>query len=655
MNGVQTLTNLLTGNTFFKIPIYQRGYSWKLEHINAMLVDLENLIASDDEEYYTGVIVLQKTKQRWNELQQFNPTQFFIVDGQQRLTTLYIYLSLLMNHPKHENLLFDGNKNLKEILSNFIYSLDRKNYKLSYLQDSEDFDILKEIVNDYENRGIDQRIKNIYTSNILNAKKFMNAWLETKMDEEKDNYENYLKKVITAIVEYLKFDVKEFVETDDDSRMYVVFETINKRGKPLSDLESLKNRLIYLSSLQKRIEDNDRSISLKIQNLIKNTWRDIYSFLGKPIDDPLSDDDFLRDHWIMYSRFDKKGEKPYARDIFDLYFTSMNFLNSKPLPDFSNKHINIFEIEAYVKNLEKSIPIWFQIKKPDHEENILNFGLKKNSINNYLIKIKQLKYDFFTPLILAALYHHKNTPQEENIIELLKQIERYVFTLFYISERRSDLGSYTFQRLANDLFNNQNILQSSIINQISGMINGSKDYSRNFGTEKFIIQIKDLFAIQDAIGFGSWRGIKYFLKEYDVFDNSQDNIFELSEYELAPIFKFDKNSSDYLIKKSISHLNSEYQNLKIKQLLSCYYNLGNYVLLPKEYKNKIDDDNRFLSILNYLPKDSASYHYLKRVNEWTPKEIKRRGIDLLKFMEKRWEIEINNIDNLLFPDESYRF
>ena len=369
----------------------------------------------------------------------------------------------------------------------------------------------------------------------------------------------------------------------------------------------------------------------------------------------MSDDDFLRDHWIMYSRFDKRGEKPYARDIFDLYFTSMNFLNSKPLPEFSNKQINIFEIEDYVRNLEKSIPIWFQIKKPDHEENIRKFGLTKNSINTFLIKIKQLKYDFFTPLILAAIYHHQNTPQEESIIELLKQIERYIFTLFYISERRSDLGSYTFQRLANDLFKDQNILQTNIIDQISGMINGSKDYSRNFGIEKFIIQIKDLFAIQDAVGFGSWRGIKYFLKEYDVFDNSLDNISDLNTYELVPLFNFDKNSSDYLIKKSISTLGNEYQSLKAKQLLSCYYSLGNYVLLPKEHKNKINDNNRFASILNLLTKDSGSYNYLKKVNEWTPKEIKKRGIELLKFMEKRWDIEISSIDNLLFPEESYRF
>ena len=64
---------------------------------------------------------------------------------------------------------------------------------------------------------------------------------------------------------------------------------MNNRGKKLSDLELLKNRLIYLTSLytEKEVKENDRNA---IRKNINQAWREIYYQLGRNKLQPLNDD-----------------------------------------------------------------------------------------------------------------------------------------------------------------------------------------------------------------------------------------------------------------------------------------------------------------------------------------------------------------------------
>ena len=79
-------------------------------------------------------------------------------------------------------------------------------------------------------------------------------------------------------------------EIDNDLDIFVTFETMNNRGKELSLLELLKNRLIYLSTLLKVPEDQQRSL----RHNITAVWKTIYEYLGKEEGRPLDDDQFLR-------------------------------------------------------------------------------------------------------------------------------------------------------------------------------------------------------------------------------------------------------------------------------------------------------------------------------------------------------------------------
>jgi len=94
------------GNRAFIIPEYQRGYSWGKKQREDLLVDIQNLFISSYR-HYTGTIVA--SYKRTEEVEIYD-----IVDGQQRLTTLVILLSVMYNQKKlnqtNQNELLDSDK-----------------------------------------------------------------------------------------------------------------------------------------------------------------------------------------------------------------------------------------------------------------------------------------------------------------------------------------------------------------------------------------------------------------------------------------------------------------------------------------------------------------------------------------------------------------
>ena len=82
-----SLAKVLSGDYSFTIPTYQRPYAWKTDQTLQLLDDVEgSLTRGADETYFLGSIVL---------VQQEGPNAFDVIDGQQRLTTLTILLSVL--------------------------------------------------------------------------------------------------------------------------------------------------------------------------------------------------------------------------------------------------------------------------------------------------------------------------------------------------------------------------------------------------------------------------------------------------------------------------------------------------------------------------------------------------------------------------------
>ena len=100
ISGEQTLSSLFNGN-FYRIPDYQRGYAWEKEQLEDFWQDLEN---SKEHKHYTGVLSLaevdkdEKKKSEWIKDKVASEGEaYYIVDGQQRLTTSVILLKVILD------------------------------------------------------------------------------------------------------------------------------------------------------------------------------------------------------------------------------------------------------------------------------------------------------------------------------------------------------------------------------------------------------------------------------------------------------------------------------------------------------------------------------------------------------------------------------
>jgi len=75
----RTISRILTEQTCYQIPPYQRPYSWRMENVQELLDDLWNAFSENDSEYFIGsLITIEREPDR----------KYDVVDGQQRLITL---------------------------------------------------------------------------------------------------------------------------------------------------------------------------------------------------------------------------------------------------------------------------------------------------------------------------------------------------------------------------------------------------------------------------------------------------------------------------------------------------------------------------------------------------------------------------------------
>lgn len=85
-----TVGDLFTDpKTTYTIPIYQRNFAWSAEQIEQLLSDVQDAIRDGEESYFLGNLIVTERDSKMTS------TDYEVVDGQQRLTTLYVLLTHL--------------------------------------------------------------------------------------------------------------------------------------------------------------------------------------------------------------------------------------------------------------------------------------------------------------------------------------------------------------------------------------------------------------------------------------------------------------------------------------------------------------------------------------------------------------------------------
>ena len=113
-NNLKTLLEIFN-NKFFRIPDYQRGYAWEDKQLNDFWSDLNNL--DDERIHYTGMITVEEKSD-----------VYYVIDGQQRLTTIIILLKVLLDSYNDE--MVGENYEKDDLIKTFLYKKTGKKQKV---------------------------------------------------------------------------------------------------------------------------------------------------------------------------------------------------------------------------------------------------------------------------------------------------------------------------------------------------------------------------------------------------------------------------------------------------------------------------------------------------------------------------------------------
>ena len=210
---------------FLTVPRYQRAYSWEDENVGDFLTDVNTSFNNGAAEYFMGSVVIQGSDQKYE-----------VVDGQQRLTTATILVAAVRDYLSEK-----GQAAIAEGLERqFLLTKDTWQQQIKPRMVLSDYDNAFFVSNILESNGA-TALKPMRESHerILKARAASRTFIVGFVAQTA----NWLER-LQRLVEFLEHKVRVImVMVPSQANAYVIFETLNDRGRDLSASDLLKNYL----------------------------------------------------------------------------------------------------------------------------------------------------------------------------------------------------------------------------------------------------------------------------------------------------------------------------------------------------------------------------------------------------------------------------
>jgi hypothetical protein len=497
---------------------------------------------------------------------------------------------------------------------------ESKVYKFSYASTDKNFNFLRHSIFEDSKEILNQGHLNHYTKNLTYAKKFF----QDKIATLDNSLKNILFKKITTS---LQFDIRT-IEKDLD--VQAVFETMNNRGKPLSTLEKLKNRLIYLTEKLANPDEDKNSLRKKIND----AWGKIYTCLAQNPDYILDEDVFLSAHLSLIRKPVEStfSEKVAEEKVFQMFCNKPEKYDLDE-SDKKEEPISYQKIDNYILKLSELAPIWYQIHNSNSKliKRILTLESRKE-IKIFLAAILRQTTDFSI--------HEKTFENLEKIL-----FRNRVPGISIMDER-------TPANWARDIYNAEESIEE--INQKQTALLGTAVAIPNI-----IQSFKSLFTYERGNkGFHRWGTLKYFLFEYE--EHLKNKALETNDK--VTIDDYSETTIEHIIPQqfwdnwqiTVNGFTVDFEEDDIEQARKVLINsLGNLTIL-KNGKNSSLGNKSWLEKKERFRTGSYNEIDISQHEIWSKDKIAQRGKDMLKFLESKINgltFSDTDIEKILFYDD----
>lgn len=350
------LQDIIEGTKQYVIPLFQRTYSWTNKEWEILWKDLIELCETENpRSHFIGSIVNMPTVSVPEGV-----AKYLLIDGQQRLTTIFVLLTLLRNKARE-------NKNPEfadEINNTLLVNPYKKEIDFFKLMPTQvDRDAYINLINGKTN-GSENQITRAYT------------FFEKKLRQVQFEHEK-LKKIITSY-----FSVVSIV-LDADDNPHLVFESLNAKGRPLTQADLIRNYFF----MRIHIDNQD----------------EVYNHYWQPMQTALNENltEYIR-HLLMRNGIIIKQN--------DVYYALKERVSPTNAID-------------YLKELQRYSVYYQRLIYPEYEP---DFELQK-----YFRRLNKIEVTTAYPLLLNIYgSYSENKISKASFISILKTLENYLIRRF---------------------------------------------------------------------------------------------------------------------------------------------------------------------------------------------------------------------------------
>lgn len=452
-----------------------------------------------------------------------------------------------------------------------------------------------------EEKDLEAFKTSFYAKNLIKAYAFF-------QEKISDTPMEVLEKMFDALTKKMLFSVVELNDNRIDP--FSSFETINNRGKDLSTLELLKNRLHFV--VHKICDEEDLE---NLQQEINDTYTRIYHDLRFFEDAHL--EDFLKHFVAYYYGENSKFKERLLDTAFDAH---------KKYDDLYDEYEKINDLLLY---LSYSSKVWYFLHTLDDEELRIEITPKMCSLLDKMRHLNALSNNAFLPLLLSLLTiqlavrsgseRHYTTKELEDLLEYL---ERFGFLIYGVAGKNTTKNEWI--RLAFKAIQACRFWEDKIT--IEDLPTLEKNFFKGEHSGLELLE-ESIHSKKNTEKWYQWgKALNYLLYEYELYHNPETTLNFDSSIESIEHILPQKPDQGYSAKEK-----SWAKNPHI------VHALGNLLLIPKNanssLSNKPFDEKR----KQYL-KGSYSEKEVAKNASFGVAQIKERSEKLLDFLIARYRI-----------------